>query len=926
MGRNNINVGGKSRSTCNSGCGCSTPEPMEKNCDALKNFNISMGGVSGVTCEGEMFNFPISVINPKNNKNESINEVLFELCKSIVNLKTVDDCIVLNKEDCDTEISINVMNFINKVCSSEEAKNALVECLDIENNVVTSLDFDEDILTLTQSLGDDIEVTIPPFVETVTNITITPTGFTYVNENGDSVDYVSPVPNLASVVDNDDGTFTFTDQDGNTTTVNMCCDDVVTTFVPNADGTITYTNEAGEVVTSILPAETVTPLVDNGDGTYTYTDEAGNETVISTTVDVNVDFVSYDPATKTITITETDGTVHPINISDLIDSETITSLLIQVDGSAIYTNENGDQTTIPAPVTIKSTSGSLNIQSTGTATTPCYDLNVNFPQENIVTSLPFDSNTNILTLAQSNGPNVTTDLSSLVSDPETVTTTVINPDGSVTHTNENGDVVIVPGTCNDIENFDDVGTVLPPLKVVTFDPVDGGCGIGTLPDIEYTCDELLEELQNNPEKAAEFTAIIDIRAVGFNWNGATDTATITMSNGDILDTVIDGLPVNGTYMPNASGVVNIPLTNGTFVVLEGLVSPPDNDIASFTTVDNGDGTFTVTPVLQDATTLAPFTVGQDTISPDDVDFASTTVTVAPDGSQTITYFDSDGNVITTSVLADQDDFLSSLALTGPDGCVLTGTLDGGATVTVDLCSLTSSVTETANADGSTTFTHSDGTSWTIFPQYRLRSCATNAVIPYDGTVLTSGIVSCRIAGRNLRLRECNGNTITDVDTYTDFAVSNHILNLANTSINSTTAEGTVLGESQRDVNLPLCGRNVKIMLEHSALTDEFFKGLIVPRPQFSIDGGATYVNEIIGGQDAHAINNTVSSTGTIPDDIGTAGERSFTGWMYFPNMPAGINDTRFRLVIERNEIEQGSLVMGIANARVEWTEEKKCDV
>lgn len=111
-----------------------------------------------------------------------------------------------------------------------------------------------------------------------------------------------------------------------------------------------YTDESGGV-TAIN--ETITTLVDNNDGTLTYTSEDGSTTVIDLNIDVNVANLSYDNVTKVITLTETDSTIHTINISDLIDVETVTTITNTVAGNKIadYTNENGAVVPINETVT-----------------------------------------------------------------------------------------------------------------------------------------------------------------------------------------------------------------------------------------------------------------------------------------------------------------------------------------------------------------------------------------------------------------------------------------------------------------------------------------------------------------------------------------------------------------------------------------------
>ena len=104
------------------------------------------------------------------------------------------------------------------------------------------------------------------------------------------------------MVDNTDGTYTFTDAAGTTTTIS---DTSISTMVDNADGTYTYTDETGATqiidtnassnpydntasgltatdvqaaIDEINAAAGTVALVDNTDGTYTFTDAAGNNT------------------------------------------------------------------------------------------------------------------------------------------------------------------------------------------------------------------------------------------------------------------------------------------------------------------------------------------------------------------------------------------------------------------------------------------------------------------------------------------------------------------------------------------------------------------------------------------------------------------------------------------------------------------------
>ncbi|MDO6493129.1 hypothetical protein, partial [Cellulophaga sp. 2_MG-2023] len=55
--------------------------------------------------------------------------------------------------------------------------------------------------------------------------------------------------------------------------------ETLSTLVDNADGTFTYTNEDGIATTFDAKRSTV---LDNGDGTFTLTDDSGNAVTIDT--------------------------------------------------------------------------------------------------------------------------------------------------------------------------------------------------------------------------------------------------------------------------------------------------------------------------------------------------------------------------------------------------------------------------------------------------------------------------------------------------------------------------------------------------------------------------------------------------------------------------------------------------------------------
>ncbi|MCB1712992.1 MAG: hypothetical protein KDH96_11105, partial [Candidatus Riesia sp.] len=107
-------------------------------------------------------------------------------------------------------------------------------------------------VTLSEDAGNGLEiradglyVNITNATETLTVISLLNNVITYVDENGDSTNLTLPI----------------------------------TSLVDNGNGTLTFTNEIGDQLTfnKSSGAETVTTLVDNEDGTYTYTSEDDTE-------------------------------------------------------------------------------------------------------------------------------------------------------------------------------------------------------------------------------------------------------------------------------------------------------------------------------------------------------------------------------------------------------------------------------------------------------------------------------------------------------------------------------------------------------------------------------------------------------------------------------------------------------------------------
>src|SRR5690606_27816669 len=98
---------------------------------------------------------------------------------------------------------------------------------------------------------------------------------------------------VTTLVNNNDGTYTYTSEDGTVTTVDVPAD-IVNQFeeIVNGETVIVdgdeYTTIEEYIQHLVETNETVTTLVNNNDGTYTYTSEDGTVT----TVDVPADIVN----------------------------------------------------------------------------------------------------------------------------------------------------------------------------------------------------------------------------------------------------------------------------------------------------------------------------------------------------------------------------------------------------------------------------------------------------------------------------------------------------------------------------------------------------------------------------------------------------------------------------------------------------------
>src|SRR5690606_10303992 len=203
--------------------------------------------------------------------------------------------------------------------------------------------------------------------------------FTYVDEAGDShvinfEEIVQANETVTTLVNNNDGTYTYTSEDGTVTVVDVPAsvinqfEEIVNGGPVTIDGD-TY-NTIEEYIQHLVETnETVTTLEILGEGQYLYTSEDGTETTINVAQDVIENFETIVNESNTEVIeqfylvvgnTNEDGKVNyngePLtnvdetddsnvnNFEDIVEAnETVTTLETLGEGQYLYTSEDGTE-------------------------------------------------------------------------------------------------------------------------------------------------------------------------------------------------------------------------------------------------------------------------------------------------------------------------------------------------------------------------------------------------------------------------------------------------------------------------------------------------------------------------------------------------------------------------------------------------------
>ncbi|WP_445385593.1 beta strand repeat-containing protein [Robiginitalea sp. IMCC44478] len=534
-----------------------------------------------------------------------------------------------------------------------------------------------------------------------------------------------------NLTDNGDGTYDFTDPDGNVQQINTNNLTVTDLVTGNVIATLSLADG-----TSFTINETVTSLTDNGDGFVTYTTEAGTtETVAKAAITDNLDgtytFTRNDGADVTITtngltitdtvagnliatLTQADGTTATIN-------ETITSLTDNADGFVTFTKEDGTTETVAKAAITDNLDGTYTFTRNDGA-----DVTIT---TNGLTITDTVAGNLIATLTQADGTTATIN--------ETITSLTDNADGFVTFTKEDGtsETVAKAAITDNLDGTytftrNDGADVTLDLNALAL-PYDNSTSGFTATNVQDAIDEIAGGSSDNQNLITDGTPgnieiergnIVTINTDDADPDPTNELNTSFQITNGILEIVDNGGSLQENLIsidPNnnliagtdgrlylnvdaaASGETITTLTDntdGTFTYVNENGVPVSFDSRRSTVVDNLDGTFTITDDSGTAVTInsnettttltdntdGTFTYISEDGTPTTFDSKRTTIVDNLDGTFTIT--DDSGNIETLTGTDDQQ-------LDDPNTTFNAGTneltiaLEDGGTATADLSAL-----------------------------------------------------------------------------------------------------------------------------------------------------------------------------------------------------------------------------------------------
>lgn len=366
-------------------------------------------------------------------------------------------------------------------------------------------------ITLSDSNGSTDTVNICDIVEqfcpeTTTSLTFNNTSFTYVNEDGVSITVPFPASTGSSnIVDNGDGTYTYTSSDGTQVVINTNNADSNTTYVLTEavnDGFVTLFGSDGSASSvdickliedhcDVSGSETVTTLVDNGNNTFTYTSEDGTQTLLTFsggTSDTNTIYDLTYIGGSVIQLSGSDGSTDQIDLCSIVEGNCSDNLVNNGNGTFTHTAVNNIVTTIDVCAAVQAGGcipslvlnndgtytfnngygGITNIVVSGGGTGATYDLidngnnsislvgsNGTVDTVDVCCTTAATLTGTVLTMAQSNGTSISVDLTALQSEECCNTALTLDSNtGVLTLTQSNGQTLtatIPPGTVNTVE-------------------------------------------------------------------------------------------------------------------------------------------------------------------------------------------------------------------------------------------------------------------------------------------------------------------------------------------------------------------------------------------------------------------------------------------------------------------------------------------
>src|SRR5690554_3183574 len=453
----------------------------------------------------------------------------------------------------------NTTSYVNNGDGSYAFTNA--------NGDSMTIDIIADVVTNIQNQGDiyDEIVNLVDLHETLTVLTDNGDGtFTYTDENGDDWDFDA---NTTTMVDNGDGTYDFTNANGDTITVDVI-GDVVTNIQNQGD---IY----NEILNLIDLHETLTSLAyDADENTLTYEDEDG----VAHVIQLNNTDLSYDDINQKLVYKNSKGETQEIDLGALVaGNETVTTLVDNNDGTYTYTSEDGTVTVIDIPASIVNNfeeivkSGPVTVDGNTFTTIEEYleyiaNTSVNINGGDMITvtgdgtaadpyvvSIEAGDNNSML-ITDDNGNVVWATIEEIVQANETVTDIANNGDGTYTYTNEAGDTFVIDVPASVVENFE---------TIVNNGPV-----------------EINGETYTTIEEYITYLANTSINLEGSEFISVTGTGT----DGDPYVVSIEGGDNNSMLITDDNG-------NVVWATIEEIVQANETvtDIAN-----NGDGTYTYT--------------------------------------------------------------------------------------------------------------------------------------------------------------------------------------------------------------------------------------------------------------------------------------------------------------------------------------------